>query len=74
MEKNIEDLKTEVENIKNDWIGARCELDISEQQINKEREKINKLRKKKEALLEKVSYLIILTIYGQFLNETFRSL
>lgn len=53
----MEDLKTQIENVKNDWLVAKGEIKALEQQLVKERGKIRRLANDKHDLQDKVLFL-----------------
>lgn len=58
----MEDLKTQVENSRNEWFALKGEMKALEQQLVKERGKIRKLANDKHDLHEKVEYIILVLI------------
>ncbi|KAJ9590849.1 hypothetical protein L9F63_016114 [Diploptera punctata] len=54
LEDCIAEMQIKWENLKNEFMTAKCEVSILEKQLGKEREKLLKLREDKEYLLRKV--------------------
>lgn len=54
LEDGMEDLKTQIENVRNDWMASKGEIKALEQQLVKERGKIRRLINDKHDVQEKV--------------------
>lgn len=57
LEDGMEDLKTQIENVRNEWLASKSEIKALEQQLVKERGKIRRLANDKHDLQEKVSFV-----------------
>lgn len=58
LEDGMDDLKTQVENSRNEWLATKGEMKSLEQQLVKERGKIRRLANDKHDLQEKVNLLL----------------